>query len=87
MTLIPVDEAGVRPVADPADIRSRVGQGAFLWLDLVGADPSVCTAWLSELGHDAADVAWATRFGQAGRMLIGRRRLRVSTWIARGRTD
>ena len=36
MTPILVDEAGVRPVAGPADIRSRVGQGAFLWLDLVG---------------------------------------------------
>jgi hypothetical protein len=50
MTPILVDEAGVRPVADPADIRSRVGQGAFLWLDLVGADTSLCPAWLSELG-------------------------------------
>jgi len=82
MTPILVDEAGVRAAADPADIRSRVGQGAFLWLDLVGADPSVCTAWLSELGLDAADVAWAMRFGQTRRMLIGRRRLRVATWIA-----
>ena len=82
MTPIPVDEAGVRPVADPADIRSRIGQGAFLWLDLVGVDTSVCPAWLSELGLDAADVAWAMRFGQTGRMLIGRRRLRVATWIA-----
>lgn len=82
MTPILVDEAGVRPIADPADIRSRVGQGVFLWLDFVGADPSICTAGLSELGLDAADIAWAMRFGQAGRMLIGRRRLRVATWIA-----
>jgi hypothetical protein len=44
MTAILVDEAGVRAVADPADIRSRVGQGAFFWLDLVGGDRSARTA-------------------------------------------
>ena len=51
MTAILVDEAGVRAVADPADIRSRVGQGAFFWLDLVGGDRSARTAWLAELGE------------------------------------
>jgi Mg2+ and Co2+ transporter CorA len=82
MAAILVDEVSVRTVADPADIRSRVGQGAFFWLDLVGIDPSAYTAWLSELGLDVADIAWAMRFGQTGRMLIGRQRLRVATWIA-----
>jgi hypothetical protein len=79
MTAILVDEAGVRAVADPADIRSRVGQGAFFWLDLVGGDRSARTAWLAELGFDVADIAWAMRFGQTGRMLIGRQRLRPSS--------
>jgi len=79
MTAILVDEAGVRAVADPADIRSRVGQGAFFWLDLVGGDRSARTAWLVALGFDVADIAWAMRFGQTGRMLIGRQRLRPSS--------
>ncbi len=66
MTAILVDEAGVRAVADPADIRSRVGQGAFFWLDLVGGDRSARTAWLAELGFDVADIAWAMRFRTDG---------------------
>lgn len=82
MTAMLVEAAGVRAVASPPDIRDRVGQGSFFWLDLVGVDPSACAAWLAELGLDAADVTWALRFGQTGRMQIGRQRLRVATWIA-----
>ncbi len=82
MTAILVDAAGVWPVANPQDIRSRVGQGAFLWLDIVGVDRPACTAWLAELGLDVADVTWAMRFGQTGRMHIGGQRLKVATWIA-----
>jgi len=82
MTAIVVDAAGVRTDASPADIRNWVGQGGFLWLDLVGAERSAATAWLDVLGLDPADVTWAMRFGQTGRMLIGGQRLRVATWIA-----
>lgn len=82
MTAMIVDPAGVRAVANPPDIRSRVGQGALLWLDLVGVERSVCTAWLAGRGLDVADVTWAVRFGQTGRMQIGRKRLRAASWIA-----
>jgi hypothetical protein len=77
MTAILVDEAGGRAVADPADVRSRVGQGAFFWLDLVGGDPSTRTVWLAELGLDVSDGVWAIRFGRT-RTLVGRQRLRVA---------
>jgi len=80
LTAIVVDAAGVRAVANPPDIRSWVGQGGFLWLDLVGA--SAAAAWLDELGFDPADVTWAMRFGQTGRMNIAGQRLRMATWIA-----
>jgi magnesium transporter len=82
MTAILVDAAGVQAVASPPDIRNRVGQGSFFWLDLVGVDQSARATWLAELGLDVADVTWAMRFGQTGRMHIGSQRLRVSTWIA-----
>jgi Mg2+ and Co2+ transporter CorA len=82
MTAILVDATGVRAVVNPPDIHSWVSQGAFLWLDLVGADRSAGTAWLAELGIDMADITWAMRFGQTGRMHIGGQRLRVVTWIA-----
>jgi Mg2+ and Co2+ transporter CorA len=82
MTAILVNAAGERAVADPPDIRGWVAQGAFLWLDLVGVDRSAGAAWLAELGLDVADVTWAMRFGQTGRMHIGGQRLRVATWIA-----
>jgi len=82
MMAILVDAAGVQPIANPPDIRGRVGQGAFFWLDLVGVDQSTGAAWLTELGLDVADVTWAMRFGQTGRMHIGRQRVRVATWVA-----
>jgi len=82
MTAILVDAAGVRAVESPRDIRNWVGQGSFFWLDLVGVDQSARAAWLAELGLDVADITWALRFGQTGRMQIGRQRLRVATWIA-----
>lgn len=82
MAAILVDAAGVRTVATPPEIRNRAGQGSFFWLDLVGVEQSARAAWLAELGLDVADVTWAMRFGQTGRMHIGRQRLRVSTWIA-----
>lgn len=82
MTAILVDAAGVRAIAGPPDFRKWVGQGSFFWPDRVGVDRSARAAWLAELGLDVADVMWALRFGQTGRMHIGRHRLRVATWIA-----
>lgn len=72
----------MRAIAGPPDICNWVGQGSFFWLDLVGVDQSARAAWLAELGPDVADVMWALRFGQTGRIHIGRQRLRVATWIA-----
>lgn len=72
----------MRAIAGPPDIRNWVGQGLFFWLDLVGVDQSARAGWLAELGLDVADVMWALRFGQKGRIHIGRQSLRVATWIA-----
>ena len=82
MTAIIVEEGKVRPVADLAKIRDRVAAGAFFWLDLVGEDKEASSTYLLELGLDGANVAWALRFGQTGRMHIGPQKLRAVTWIA-----
>lgn len=77
-----VDAAGVQPAADLADIESRVAAGTFFWLDIVGEDQAARSACLDRLGLAGADITWCLRFGQAGRMHIGRQRLRAATWIA-----
>ena len=77
-----VDAAGVRSAAGTADLREQLGTGRFFWLDLLGGGDGACSHHLGPLGMDAADVAWAQRFGQAGRMQIGPQKLRVVTWMA-----
>ncbi len=82
MAAMIVDAAGVQPAADLADIKRRVAAGTFFWLDIVGEDEAARSARLGQFGLSAADIAWALRFGQAGRMHLGPQRLRAATWIA-----
>lgn len=42
---------------------------------------------LNHLGLEAEDLTWAQRFGQTGRMLIGRQKLRAVTWAVSERLD
>jgi len=82
MATLIVDAAGVQPVGDSADIKSRLAEGKFIWLDLVGEDDATRSARLRLLAVDDADVGWCQRFGQTGRMNIRTQRLRASSWIA-----
>jgi Mg2+ and Co2+ transporter CorA len=82
MTAIIVDALGPRPVGD-ADELAKLGQsGRIFWLDVCGGEAAARALRLDSLGLAAADVAWAQRFGQAGRMHVTRGRLRAATWIA-----
>src|SRR5262249_54765214 len=82
MTAMIIDASGVRPAADALEVGRQVATDRFFWLDISGGDPSAHHALLTEAGLNAADAAWALRFGQAGRMHIGGGGLRTATWIA-----
>jgi Mg2+ and Co2+ transporter CorA len=82
MAMIIVDATGVRPVADAADVAKSTTAGRFFWLDIFDPDATADVAYLAQAGLDSADIAWALRFGQIGRMQIEPGRLRAATWIA-----
>ena len=78
-----VDSAGIRSAA-PVDVRDGIVAERFFWLDIFGGGESERTDFLNQLGLEADDITWAQRFGQTGRMLVGRK-LRAVTWFV-GRT-
>ncbi len=82
MIAIIIDAKGVRPAPEPADVRRQGETSQFFWLDIFGGDADLKAAHLESLGLEAQDLAWAVRFGQTGRMQIGRDRVRVVTWMA-----
>ncbi len=77
-----VDSIGVRRAATSAEVRERATGDTFFWLDVFNADAASRSGILDQLGLDLCDITWAQRFGQAGRMLIGRNKLRAVTWMA-----
>gem|GEM_PF-704295 len=79
-----VDALGVRSAPHPADVRRQVDTKRFFWLDIFSAEGAASELHLGELDLSETDIAWALRFGQAGRMLIGRDVIRVVTWMAEG---
>jgi Mg2+ and Co2+ transporter CorA len=78
-----VDAAGIRSAA-PVDVRDGIVAERFFWLDIFGGGESERDDFLNQLGLEADDITWAQRFGQTGRMLVGRK-LRAVTWFV-GRT-
>jgi Mg2+ and Co2+ transporter CorA len=82
MVAMIVDKLGVRSAATAADLRAHTTGATFFWLDIFGGNALSRTELLGGLGLDAADMAWAVRFGQTGRLYIGRDKLRAVTWMA-----
>jgi Mg2+ and Co2+ transporter CorA len=80
MSAMIVDALGVQVAATSAAVRTQMAAKKFFWLDIFtgGASPEI----LAELGLEPTDNAWALRFGQTGRMTIGRQTLRAATWLA-----
>jgi len=82
MTATLIEKDGVFAGVDAEAVRRRVEAGDFFWLDLVGAEPAAVSEQLAIMEVEPADVTWASRFGQMGRLHIGRNRLRAVTWCA-----
>jgi Mg2+ and Co2+ transporter CorA len=75
---------GVRELNDLKALPGLLEGGKILWLDLVGNLDKDSLEILRRVGLDDADLAWLTRFGQSGRMMLTRQKFRVVTWIADG---
>ena len=75
-----VDAAGVRPLASDADGRDVAA--TFCWVDVFGGEEGERKKLVAQLGLEDANLAAVLRLGQAGRMVIGRQRLRAVTWLA-----
>jgi Mg2+ and Co2+ transporter CorA len=82
-----VDAAGVRRNVSTDDLAARVADGKFFWLDICGDGTNVEASLLSQAGLDDIGVTWALRFGQAGRLTVGRSGVRAVTWLADGSLD
>ena len=80
VTVVNVD--GTKQLTHASELRELIAAGKFFWIDIVGADEAARGVFLRELCFEPAEVAWAQRFGQSGRMVISRQRLRVATWVA-----
>jgi Mg2+ and Co2+ transporter CorA len=77
-----VDKSGVRLTANADELRAQTQAAKFFWLDIFGGTDATRTDLLGGLGLDPADITWAVRFGQTGRLYIGRDKLRAVTWMA-----
>jgi Mg2+ and Co2+ transporter CorA len=75
-----VDAAGIWPMDMAA--RDRAIASTFRWIDISGGDDGERRDLLEHLGFEEPDIEWALRFGQLGRMVINRNRLRAVTWLA-----
>ena len=82
MVAMVIDTLGVRQAASAADMRGHVQGSRYFWLDIFAGDEATRTELLREMGLESPEIAWALRFGQSGRMYVGRNKLRVVTWIA-----
>jgi Mg2+ and Co2+ transporter CorA len=74
-----VDAAGIR-AAVPVELRELVVARSFFWVDIFDGAEAPRTDFLNHLGLETDDITWAQRFGQTGRMLVGRQKLRAVTW-------
>jgi Mg2+ and Co2+ transporter CorA len=82
MTAIIIDALGVRHASAAPGVRDRVTARRLFWLDIFDCSEQARDDHLAHLEIDSADLAWALRFGQAGRMQINANRLRAVTWMA-----
>ena len=76
-----IDVAGVQRVASVADLGKRISARRLFWLDICGVEPSVAREYLVKMGVDDTGIARALRFGQAGRIAIGRPGISAVTWL------
>src|SRR5262249_43232853 len=75
-----VEAAGIHPLTAGADISKQVA--TLCWMDVFGGEETERRSLLTRLEMADADIASLLRFGQTGRMVVGRQRLRAVTWLA-----
>jgi Mg2+ and Co2+ transporter CorA len=80
--ILVADGVGLRPIATAGEIRDLVASLEFFWLDVFCDGAPAQRELLTSLDLDAADVAWALRFGQAARLTVIPHGIRVVTWLA-----
>ncbi len=83
---IVVDADGIRKAA-PVELRKLIVAEHFFWLDIFHCSEAARTDLLNQLGLEAEDISWAQRFGQTGRVLVGREKLRAVTWAVGQTSD
>lgn len=76
-----INSEGVHYPASLADLSARIAAKRLFWLDICDAEPAVAKEFLVAMGVEDADLARALRFGQAGRMTIGRHGIRGVAWL------
>jgi hypothetical protein len=75
-----VDASGIWPW--DTGVTARPVTSKFRWIDIFAGEENERNDLVRHLGFQDSDAAWALRFGQVGRMAIGRNRLRAVTWLA-----
>jgi hypothetical protein len=78
---------GVKMLESEADLRQLLDSEHLFWIDIVGGKKPTQADLLQQLGLEDADIEWALRFGQAGRITISREKLRAVTWLAKLASD
>ena len=76
------DAAGARRLATAEDLRGLLATGRLCWIDIAGGAVAPRADFLAAVGLDESDLAWVQRFGQTGRLAVGRQELRAVTWVA-----
>lgn len=77
-----VDAGGVSALTTAASAHGCLVANAFCWLDIFGGDDTERRALLAQIGLEEPDLVWVQRFGQAGRLAIGQKKVRAVTWMA-----
>ena len=76
-----VDATGILLPANAGDVQQRVTSGQFFWLDVFTTDATARSSMVAQLGLEEADCGWILRFGQAPRMAILPKGVRIVTAV------
>jgi len=81
-TVIVNNADGVRQLAATESLSGIVSAGKLNWVDIVCEDKAEQSRLLQEFGLNATEQSWLQLFGQAGRLLLDRYKVRAVTWLA-----
>jgi Mg2+ and Co2+ transporter CorA len=76
-----VDATGILLPANAGDVQQRMTAGRFFWFDVSTTDATARNSMVAQLGLEDADCSWILRFGQAPRMTILPKSVRIVTKV------